>query len=505
MGTGISVLAHVPDVLHDIKEDGGAPAPDYTADQCLTAGEESEIILEASHLSEGDTLRIFSFIDAAGYDVDSREGVLRFLQGILQDDSLVAFCQRLLVPKEERAQTSRTTPQNDGEVDGQRIVSSLWNFLTMDHTRLMAFLFSIYESKADEFSVGLTAPELEAMLGDLHGASDLNAIETSSAKLRELLAASEGEGKGGRLYWQDFSAVLRDDKVFLKPLYDSQTKLRAHLLGEEFWQRRACVRTSVLGGAVIIPPHEPQAAELQKGDPASSSRRRSAAAASRRPSVVDVVAAAAADGGAEGATVRRRSSAAPLSNRTKSTIFGRRSSRRASQAAAAAAAAGTPSRRGSCTIAPLVPGSSCSENSLPGPQPRRRSIVFATSEDSRGNTGRDVGTATDNNIDGSGGGGGGGDGGGGGSCSGGGDISGGIGHGHGGLHGSRRRSGSAHCHDNSGGHDNGGGGGGSGSDGGGSSSRGGKRNNNQFKQREGKIFKLHDMHEHHCHRLVLLS
>jgi hypothetical protein len=227
--------------------------------------EENELLLEASHLMEGDTLRIFRFIENQGHDVDTRQGVLAFLASVLDDSSLLPFCERVLLRDrqyreevsrrsgKESAASGRGTGSNrsssgeEEEVDGRQIVTGLWNFLSMDKVRLTAFLFSMYEPPPDSRGnlQGLSVSSVDEMVADLgHRRHEQGSGGEFSQGLRQHMA-------GDRLQWEEFSHAVADSDAFLAPLFESQSKLRAHLLGEDFWTRRESVRAEVLGGAVI--------------------------------------------------------------------------------------------------------------------------------------------------------------------------------------------------------------------------------------------------------------
>lgn len=229
---------------------------------------DGELILEASHLCEGDILRMFIFIDNHNYDIETHDGVMDFLRGVLQDDSLMPFFRRLLVwrlpivqqdANKSAGRDGSMSSTGGGELDGQEVITGLWNFLSMDHPRLVAFIFSVYGGHSYTDGTdhngphaenrGISFRSLETMFEDLHGHRMGEGI-----KVAQHLRGYFKEGTGGieSLPWADFQRALEDDKELFVPLYDCQAQLRKHLLGIEFWERREAVRSEVLGGAMLL-------------------------------------------------------------------------------------------------------------------------------------------------------------------------------------------------------------------------------------------------------------
>jgi hypothetical protein len=226
MGAGASTGAHGGG-FQDVAE---SSAYDSSRAKPLSYHEVNELLLEASHLSEGDILRMFKVIDAECWDIESYAGVLDFLQAVLGEARLIPFCERLLLRRDHDDPGEGSVPESheDEDLEGRQIVTGLWHFLTMDSTRLTAFLFSTYEDNRE----GLSMQELDAMLSDLHGATaDDSPAAAATARMREKIAAGiySGDAKG-RVRWSQFHEALKGETAFLAPLYHSQDKVSCSFL-----------------------------------------------------------------------------------------------------------------------------------------------------------------------------------------------------------------------------------------------------------------------------------
>ena len=229
MGAGASASRGAGPFSEARRSSAGIAADSANGDGVIQNHETKEILLEASHLSEGDILRMYSYVNSKKYDLDSRFGVLKFLQEILQQDSLMPFCERLLLRQNPalgpgNAASSVRVDDAHLDLDSREIVTGLWNFLTMDHTGLTAFLFSLYETDGN----GLTHSALESMLSDLHGAqAGHTAAAVVTKQLQHAIASAEGASSdGSRVQWAQFHEVLKDGSEFLQPLFQSQDKVR---------------------------------------------------------------------------------------------------------------------------------------------------------------------------------------------------------------------------------------------------------------------------------------